>query len=227
MMGCAGSPVLFMLVTAMTTTTSDQQRSRRPRYWVGPLVAGACFALGYGITQRVVLMRQASEKPQQATFRQNSFPGESLDGLRRRYGADQPLMGDVAAQEALDVEQRQANEQVEAIAKQAQRAVMPEPGTDREEPVSNATLAVPALDLDQPESSDGAQPAAVLTPNSERVAPEPAAAIDPVIEPFVQVAPEPEPAVVATPEPVVTPAQPAIDESLIFKAPAATPPATP
>jgi len=229
MMGCAGSPVLFMLVTAMTTTTSDQQRSRRPRYWVGPLVAGACFALGYGITQRVVLMRQASEKPQQATFRQNSFPGESLDGLRRRYGADQPLMGDVAAQEALDVEQRQANEQVEAIAKQAQRAALPEPGTDREEPVSTAPLAVPALDLDQPESSDGAQPAAVLTPNSEPVAPEPAAAIDPVIEPFVQVAPEPEPepAAVATPEPVVTPAQPAIDESLIFKAPAATPPATP
>ena len=227
MMGCAGSPVLFMLVTAMTTTTSDQQRSRRPRYWVGPLVAGACFALGYGITQRVVLMRQASEKPQQATFRQNSFPGESLDGLRRRYGADQPLMGDVAAQEALDVEQRQANEQVEAIAKQVQRAALPELGTDREEPVSTAPLAVPALDLDQPESSDGAQPAAVLTPNSEPVAPEPATAIDPVIEPFVQVAPEPEPAAVATPEPVVTPAQPAIDESLIFKAPAATPPATP
>ena len=105
----------------MTTTTSDQKRSRRPRYWVGPLVAGACFALGYGITQRVVLMRQAWEKPQQATFRQNSFPGETLDGLRRRYGADQPLMGDVAAKEALDAEQRKANEQAEAIAKQAKQ----------------------------------------------------------------------------------------------------------
>ncbi len=213
----------------MTTTTSDQKRSRRPRYWVGPLVAGACFALGYGITQRVVLMRQALDKPQQATFRQNSFPGESLDGLRRRYGADQPLMGDVAAQEALDAEQRKANEQAEAIAKQvkqreqAQQAAMPKPGTDREEPVSTAApLAAPALDFDQPESSDGAQPAAVLTPSAE-----PAAATDPAIEPSVQVAPEPEPAAVATPEPAVTPAQAAIDESLIFKAPPATPPATP
>ncbi len=212
----------------MTTTTSDQKRSRRPRYWVGPLVAGACFALGYGITQRVVLMRQAWDKPQQATFRQNSFPGESLDGLRRLYGADQPLMGDVAAQEALDAEQRNANEQAKAIAKQAQQAAVPAHGTDREEPVSTAApLAAPALDLDQPESSDGAQPAAVLTPNAEPVAPEPAAAIDPAIEPSVQVAPEPEPAAVATPEPAVIPAQPAIDESLIFKAPPATPPATP
>ena len=227
-MGCADCSVLFVLARAMTTTTSDQKRSRRPRYWVGPLVAGACFALGYGITQRVVLMRQALDKPQQATFRQNSFPGESLDGLRRRYGADQPLMGDVAAQEALDAEQRKANEQAEAIAKQAQQAAVPEPGTDREEPVSTAApLAAPALDLDQPESSDGAQPAAVLTPNAEPVAPEPAAATDPAIEPSVQVAPEPDPAAVATPEPAVTPAQPAIDESLIFKAPPATPPATP
>ena len=227
-MGCADCSVLFVLARAMTTTTSDQKRSRRPRYWVGPLLAGACFALGYGITQRVVLMRQALDKPQQATFRQNSFPGESLDGLRRRYGADQPLMGDVAAQEALDAEQRKANEQAEAIAKQAQQAAVPEPGTDREEPVSTAApLAAPALDVDQPESSDGAQPAAVLTPNADPVAPEPAAATDPAIEPSVQVAPEPEPASVATPEPAVTPAQPAIDESLIFKAPPATPPATP
>ena len=217
-MGCADCSVLFVPARAMTTTTSDQQRPQRPRYWVGPLVAGACFALGYGITQRVVLMRQTWEKPQQATFRQNSFPGETLDGLRRRYGADQPLMGDVAAQEALDAEQRKANEQADAIAKQvkpleqAQQAAAP--------------VAAPVLDVDQQESADGAQPAAVLTPNDEAVAPAPASATDPVVEPSVQVAPEPESAAVATPEPAVTPTQPAIDDSLIFSAPPATPPAT-
>ena len=234
MMGCAGSPVLFMLVTAMTTTTSDQQRSRRPRYWVGPLVAGACFALGYGITQRVVLMRQTWEKPQQATFRQNSFPGETLDGLRRRYGAEQPLMGDVAAKEALDFEQRMANEQANAIVKQvkqrvqAQQVALPEPLTVGDEPASTAApVAATALDVDQQESADGAQPAAVLTPNDEVVAPEPASATDSVIEPSVQVAPEPESAAVATPEPAVNPTQPAIDESLIFNALPATPPSTP
>ena len=233
-MGCADCSVLFVPARAMTTTTSDQQRPRRPRYWVGPLVAGACFAFGYGITQRVVLMRQTWEKPQQATFRQNSFPGETLDGLRRRYGADQPLMGDVAAKEALDAEQRKANEQAEAIAKQgqqgeqAQQAAVPEPWSVREEPVSTAApVAAPAPDVDQQVGSDGAQPAAVLTPNAEPVVPEPSAATDPAIEPSVQVTPEPEPAVVATPEPAVTPAQPVIDESLIFRAPPATAPATP
>ena len=233
-MVCADCSVLFVPARAMTTTTSHQQRPRRPRYWVGPLVAGACFALGYGITQRVVLMRQTLDKPQQATFRQNSFPGETLDGLRRRYGADQPLMGDVAAKEALDAEQRKANEQAEAIAKQAQQdeqeqqAAVPEPWMDREELDSTAaTVLAPGLAVDQPESSDGAQPAAVLTPTAEPFAPEPAAATDPAIEPSVQVAPEPEPAAVATPEPAVTPTQPAIDESLIFNAPPATPPSTP
>ena len=233
-MVCADCSVLFVPARAMTTTTSHQQRPRRPRYWVGPLVAGACFALGYGITQRVVLMRQTLDKPQQATFRQNSFPGETLDGLRRRYGADQPLMGDVAAKEALDAEQRKANEQAEAIAKQAQQdeqeqqAAMPETWMDREELDSTAaTVLAPGLAVDQPESSDGAQPAAVLTPTAEPVAPEPAAATEPAIEPSVQVAPEPEPAAVATPGPAVTPTQPAIDESLIFNAPPATPPSTP
>ena len=219
-MGCADCSVLFVPARAMTTTTSDQQRPRRPRYWVGPLVAGACFALGYGITQRVVLMRQTWEKPQQATFRQNSFPGETLDGLRRRYGADQPLMGDVAAKEALDAEQRKANEQADAIAKQVKQL-------EQAQQAAAPVVAAPALDVDQQESADGAQPAAVLTPNDEVVAPEPASATDPVVEPSVQVAPEPESAAVATPEPAVTPTQPAIDESLIFNAPPATAPSTP
>ena len=233
-MVCTDRSVLFVSATAMTTATSDQKRSRRPRYWVGPLVAGACFALGYGITQRVVLMRQGWEKPQQASFRQNSFPGETLDGLRQRYGADQPLMGDVAAKEALDAEQRKANEQAEAIAKQAkqreqeQQAVVPEPWSVREEPLSTAApVDAPALDVGEQEGADEAQPAAVLTPNSEPVAPEPAPSAAPAIEPSIQVAPEPTPAAVVTPEPAVTPTQPAVDESLIFNAPPATPPATP
>ncbi len=227
-MDCADYSVLFVSARAMTTITSDQQRSRRPRYWLGPLVAGACFALGYGITQRVVLMRQAFDKPQQARFRQNTFPGESLDGLRRRYGADQPLMGDVAAQEALDAEQHKANEQAEAIAKQAQQIDVQEPWKLGDESVSTAAPVVaPALDVDQQMGPDVAQPDAVLTPTSEPVVPEPSAAKDASIGPSGQVAPEPEPAAAATLEPAVTPAQPAIDESLIFEAPPATPPATP
>jgi len=108
----------------MASSTSEQQSPKRPRYWVGPLVAGACFALGYGITQRIVLMRASWKEPQQQAFRQQAFPGETLEALRRRYGEDQALMGDVAALEAVEAEERkrqQAKEEAEAIAADAER----------------------------------------------------------------------------------------------------------
>ena len=218
-MGCAGTPVLSIPVAAMTTTRSDQQRSRRPRFWVGPLVAGACFALGYGITQRVLLMQQAWEKPQQATFRQNSFPGETLDGLRQRYGADQPLMGDVAIKEALDAAQREANRQAEALAKEAKRreqgqqAVVAEPlNVNEESELTAEPVASPNPDWVEEVLLEEVQPAAVVTPNPD---------------PSVRSAPQPEAPIVATPEsdPVRSQPQPAIDESLIWQSPPVTPPA--
>ena len=133
-----------------------------------------------------------------------------------------------------DAELRKASERAEAIAKQAkeneqaQQAAMPKPWTVGDESVSTVAPATePVFDVDEQEGFDGDQPAAVLTPNSELAVPESSSATDSAIEPSVQVAPELEPAAVATPEPVVTPAQPAIDESLIFKAPPETPPATP
>ena len=104
-----------------TTTTSEQKRPKRPRFWVGPLVAGSCFALGYGITQRIVMLRQGQQDTQQASFQQSSFPGQSLDSLRRLYGADQPLMGDVTAKEARDAEKRKINGEAEAIAAEAEQ----------------------------------------------------------------------------------------------------------
>ena len=213
-MGSTGSPVMPMPATAMTATTSDQQRSRRPRFWVGPLLAGACFALGYGITQRVVLMQQGWEKPQQATFRQTSFPGETLDGLRRRYGADQPLMGDVAAKEAIDAVQRKANQEAEAIAKEAQRreqsqqAAAAQPWAVIEQPESTAApIAAPGQDPVDEVVPEPAPPAAVLPPSP-----------DPLPDAEV-------PAAVVAPEPAVVQPRPAIDESLIFRAPPDAPPA--
>ena len=67
----------------MAPSASEQKRPKRPKFWVGPLVAGACFALGYGITQRVVLMRAAWQQPQQEAFRQQGFPGETLEAAIR------------------------------------------------------------------------------------------------------------------------------------------------
>jgi hypothetical protein len=182
-------------------------------------VAGACFALGYGITQRVLLMQQAWEKPHQATFRQNSFPGETLDGLRQRYGADQPLMGDVAIKEALDAAQREANRQAEALAKEAKRreqgqqAVVAEPlNVNEESELTAEPVASPNPDWVEEVLLEEVQPAAVVTPNPD---------------PSVRSAPQPEAPIVATPEsdPVRSQPQPAIDESLIWQSPPVTPPA--
>jgi len=153
----------------MASSTSEQQSSKRPRFWVGPLVAGACFALGYGITQRVVLMRASWKEPQLEAFRQQAFPGETLEALRRRYGEDQALMGDVTALEAVEAEERkrqQAKEKAEVIAAEAKRrdleqqAVLVKPALN--EPTLTATpVAAPAVEL--PSLNQELQPPAETT----------------------------------------------------------------
>ena len=104
------------------------KRPARPRFWVGPLVAGACFALGYGITQRVVLIRSGLEQAKPQSFKARAFPGESLEALRLRHGETGTLEADVAAKELIDakaskqaklankLEQRKAKEEAESIA---------------------------------------------------------------------------------------------------------------
>lgn len=104
------------------------KRPARPRFWVGPLVAGACFALGYGITQRVVLIRSGLEQAEPQSFKARAFPGESLEALRLRHGETGTLEADVAAKELIDakaskqaklakeMEQRKAKEEAERIA---------------------------------------------------------------------------------------------------------------
>ena len=109
-------------------STAKPKRPARPRFWVGPLVAGACFALGYGITQRVVLIRSGLEQSDSQSFKARAFPGESLEALRLRHGETGTLEADVAAKELIDakaskqaklakqLEQRKAKEEAESIA---------------------------------------------------------------------------------------------------------------
>jgi hypothetical protein len=92
-------------------STAKTKRQARPRFWVGPLVAGACFALGYGITQRFVLSRSGLEQSEPQSFKARAFPGESLDALRLRHGDTGTLEADVAAKELIDIKaSKQANE---------------------------------------------------------------------------------------------------------------------
>ena len=112
-------------------STAKPKRPARPRFWVGPLVAGACFALGYGITQRVVLIRSGLEQVEPQSFKARAFPGESLEALRLRHGETGTIEADVAAKELIDakaskqaklakeMEQRKAKEEAERIAEAA------------------------------------------------------------------------------------------------------------
>ncbi len=143
--------------------TAKSKRQARPRFWVGPLVAGACFALGYGITQRFVLIRSGLQTSEPQSFKARAFPGESLEALRLRHGENGTLQADVAAKEKIDakaskqadelkkvklakeLEQRKAKEEAERIAaaaierERSQQAVVNTPRPVEDIPTLNET----------------------------------------------------------------------------------------
>ena len=88
-------------VPAETQPAKLAKPKRRPRFWVGPVVAGSCFALGFGVTQRIVAMQGGESAPSSRAFNPKPFPGVGLQSLRDRFdGASKPLKADVAAWEA-------------------------------------------------------------------------------------------------------------------------------
>ena len=145
--------------------TAKSKRQARPRFWVGPLVAGACFAFGYGITQRFVLIRSGLQTSEPQSFKARAFPGESLEALRLRHGENGTLQADVAAKEKIDakaskqadelkkvklakeLEQRKAKEEAERIAaaaierERSQQAVVNTPRPVEDIPTLNETTA--------------------------------------------------------------------------------------
>ena len=180
------------------------KRPDRPRFWVGPLVAGACFALGYGITQRVVLIRSGLEQAEPQSFGARAFPGESLEALRLRHGETGTLEADVAAKELIDakaskqanalkkaklakeLEQRKAKEEAERIAEAAmerdrsQQAVLNTPSPLEDMPTLNETTLLEAdaptemLDPELPLAAPNALP----TEAPELVQPTPAVELE-------------------------------------------------
>jgi hypothetical protein len=69
----------------------------RPRFWVGPLLAGCCFAMGFGITDRVVRLQSHKNPPPTQRFAPSFFPGDSLQTLRSIHQDDANLQVDLAA----------------------------------------------------------------------------------------------------------------------------------
>ena len=67
----------------------------RPRFWVGPLVAGCCFAMGFGVTNRVVSLQNDRKPAQTQRFAPSYFPGDSLQNLRSIHQGDSDVQLDL------------------------------------------------------------------------------------------------------------------------------------
>ena len=150
----------------------DVPQTRRPRFWVGPLLAGCCFSLGYGITHRVVTLQTNPDPPRQPEpFAGLAFPGESLASLRQANDSKGPLMVDVVVIEAKEEAERHVKAKAEEQGRlQAELARKEELALQA--PLPEPTWTAPAwTQLEQ------------LWP--EEPQPEPAALIDPLVDPSV------------------------------------------
>ncbi len=68
--------------------------------WQGPLLAGLCFGLGYGITQRLISLQLPTFVQLGQGFELREFPGTGLQSLRLKFGAEaQPIREDLELQQ--------------------------------------------------------------------------------------------------------------------------------
>ncbi len=199
-----------MLDHVAKPSPTKQKNRKRPRFWLGPLLVGGCFALGYGMTQRIMILRGNTQQPQQQSFGPTAvpFPGERLEELRRRHGGSSAdLQADVAAKEAKVAAKRKAKEQAEKQAKQQAEKLAAAAALRREQELQAIRQATeddsadPGLDdpglaapeLPAPINPQGTRPA-------QPVAPKPKPASTPASNslgrpaPLQPVAPKPQPA---------------------------------
>ena len=169
------------------TSSPDAPVVAKASFWVGPLVAGCCFALGYGITERVLTLQTNVQDPALEAFTPLAFPGDSLQEIRARFSDDDSsLQVDVTALEAAEAASRPAQPAVEETPKADLALQRSEPPVWTAPIWSDPQTIAPELDdsngdsLVLPEESIEAMPA-VVVPDGES------------------------PVLVAEPEPVVLP----------------------
>ncbi len=63
-----------------------QSLKKRPRFWLGPLLAGGCFAFSYGMTHRLLILGSQGRLVQKSSFDEKVFPGIELNALRNLHG---------------------------------------------------------------------------------------------------------------------------------------------
>ena len=109
-------------------SSHDSPAKTQSRFWVGPLVAGCCFALGYGITERVLTLQTNVQAPVPEAFTPLAFPGDSLQKIRARFSDDDPsLQVDISALEAAEAASRPVKPAVKETPKPALALQTPDP----------------------------------------------------------------------------------------------------
>ncbi len=172
-------------------SSPDAPVEAKARFWVGPLVAVCCFALGYGITERMLTLQTNDEDPVPEAFTPLAFPGDSLQEIRTRFSYDDSsLQVDVTDLEADEAASRPDRPAVKPAVKET-----PKPAVTLQTPESSVWTA-PAWSDPQtiaPELDDSSVDSQVLPEESIELTP-------------VVVVPDGDsPVLVAEPEPVVLP----------------------
>ena len=186
-------------------SSPDAPVEAKARFWLGPLVAGCCFALGYGITERVLTLQTNAEDPAPEAFTPLAFPGDSLQEIRTRFSDDDSsLQVDVTALEAAEAASRPAQPAVKETPKPAVALQTPEPSVWTAPAWSDPQAIAPELEEDNgltPSSAN--EPALELDDsNADSLVP-PEESIE--VMPAVVLPDGDSPVLVAEPEPVVLP----------------------
>ena len=147
------------------TSSPDAPVETQSRFWVGPLVAGCCFALGYGITERVLTLQTNAEDPVPQVFTPLEFPGNSLQEIRARFSDDDPsLQVDVTALEAADAASQPAKPAVKETPKPDLALQTPKPPVWQAPAWSDPQTIAPDVPEAEGPSPSSAQEPAVLVP---------------------------------------------------------------
>ena len=191
------------------TSSPDAPVEAKARFWVGPLVAGCCFALGYGIAERVLTLQTNAQDPVPEAFTPLAFPGDSLQEIRARFSDDDPsLQVDVSALEAAEAASRPAQAAAKPMVKEAPKPDValqtPEPQVWTAPAWSDPQTIAPEMEGDNgPAPSSAQEPEPELDDSNADSLVLPEESIE--VMPAVVVPDGDSPVLVAEPEPLVLP----------------------
>jgi len=140
------------------------------RAWLGPLLVGFTFALGYGITDRLLRLNLGGWVPLGQNFDHRPAPGTTLESLRQRSGdAGGSVRGDLetlAEQEALKRQEAEERERQQQIAPDPAAPAAQEPGASEADGTAGQPLPADTAPAAPPARPASPAPARTTAPSS-------------------------------------------------------------